>query len=100
MPQPTYYIVQQPAHSAGDHAYNETYTEVTQTENQVYTEEVSQTDNQAYTEEVAHTENQAVTDYKTEYKIVTEGIEHLSPVTKSLLLLNSFFVTPALVWVT
>ena len=31
MPQQTYYIVQQPAHETGDHAYNETYSEPSQT---------------------------------------------------------------------
>ena len=69
--QPTYYIVQQPGHSVGDHDYSE---EVDQTENQVYTEEV-QNGNQVYTEEVEQTENHVVADYKTEYKIVTEGIK-------------------------
>ena len=66
--QPTYYIVQQPGHSAGDHDYSED-----QTDGQVYTEEV-QVGNQVYTGEVEQTDSRVVTDYKTEYKIVTEGM--------------------------
>ena len=60
VPQQTYYIVQQPTTGAGDHAYNaynETYTEAAQT----------------YTE-AAQTETENQSDYKAEYKIVTEGI--------------------------